>query len=363
MVVESPTIGIVGLGNMGQHHADNLRDRGYEVGGGVDVDEQARSAFEAEYGAPTFETPAALYDRGIDGVIVTTPNKFHEDAAVPAFEADVNVLLEKPVAHTVESAERIASAERDSDGFGMVGFHSRFLNPVQTIKAYDEAGTFGDITHIESNYLRRRGVPGRGSWFTRKELSGGGALIDIGVHALDLALYLLEYPTVEEVTGVTRSEFGGREDYTYLGMWGEDQGAEHFDVDDSVTAFVRTAEGTITLEVSWATNREQNATTHVRGTDAGATFDRHGDDLTLHSVGQEGTAHLIDSDVAFGDDDAHGKELERFVEAIAADEQPGISTLAEGLTVQRVIDAIYESSETGRSVRLDDHSAATDGEN
>ncbi len=89
-----------------------------------------------------------------------------------------------------------------------------------------DRGDLGKVTHIEANYVRRRGIPGRGSWFTRRQIAGGGALIDLGVHAVDLAMYLLDYPDTKEVNGVTRSEFGSREEYAYLEMWADDSGPE-----------------------------------------------------------------------------------------------------------------------------------------
>src|SRR5699024_10062143 len=122
---------------------------------------------------------------------------------------------------------------------------------------------------------------GRGSWFTQKETAGGGALIDIGAHAIDLALYILGFPQVTEVSGVTRSVFGSRPDYTYLEAWGE-AGDGTFDVDDSASAFIRCANGTsISLEVAWAANRQPNNEFVIQGDNAGARLDLIDSDLTL----------------------------------------------------------------------------------
>ena len=236
----------------------------------------------------------------------------------------------------------------------MVGFNNRFRQPVRVIKHYQDEGRFGETKHVEANYVRRRGVPGRGSWFTSKAVAGGGALIDIGVHAIDLALYFLDHPEVVEVTGETRSEFGGRDDYAYIDTWGTDEGPEEFDVDDSASAFVRGADGsTVSLEVAWATNRPTTDEFVIRGSEAGATFDRGRDELTLHEASVDGGHHLSDTNVTTRDGNSHGDEQEVFLAAVAADEPPAINTMAEGLAVQRVIDAIYRSSETGRAVRLE----------
>lgn len=348
-----PQIGIVGLGGIGHYHADLLDEQPAELVGGVDISGDARRAFSEQFNVPTYEQVDELL--GIaDALFITTPNRFHEEYTVKALTAGLDVLLEKPLAHTLESAERIVAAAHAAEGFCMVGFNNRFAAPVEVIKQYQQRGRFGQLSHIEANYVRRRGIPGRGSWFTSEGVAGGGALIDIGVHAIDLALYFLDHPEVVEVSGETRSEFGGRDDYAYVHMWGEDTGPEGFDVDDSASAFIRDADGnTVSLEVAWATNRPTNDEFVVRGTEAGATFDRGANELTIHEAGVGGGHHLSDAAVETRDGDSHATELGVFLEAVAAEEAPTINTVEEGLLVQRVIDAIYRSSEDGRAIRLD----------
>jgi predicted dehydrogenase len=349
-----PRIGIVGLGNIGHHHATQLEKLDADLVGGVDIAEEARERFTEEFDALAYESDEELYEV-VDAVIITTPNRFHEEYAVSALEAGVDVLLEKPLAHSLESAERIAAAAEEAEGFCMVGFNNRFANPVEVLKHYQHEGRFGDVTHVEANYVRRRGVPGRGSWFTNKEISGGGALIDIGVHAIDLALYFLDFPEIVEVSGVTRSQFGGRDDYAFVEMWGEDTGPEGFDVDDSASAFLRTADGTtVSLEVAWAVNRPTNDEFLIQGTEAGANFDRAAQELTLYESGQGGANHLTDTAVDTRSVTTHAEEQKLFVQAVEDGEAPDRNTVEQGLAVQRVIDAIYESSETGRAVRLDE---------
>ncbi len=351
---DSPVrVGIVGLGGIGHHHAERLTDLGETLVGGVDVVEEARERFADEYGVPTYESFDELDDAGVDAVVVTTPNAYHEQYAVAALEAGADVFCEKPLADTLESAERIADAARDADGFCMVGFNNRFLPAAEVLKESIDDGDLGDVTHVEANYVRRRGVPGRGGWFTTKDVSGGGALVDIGVHAIDLALHFLDFPEIVEVSGQTRSEFGTREDYTYLDMWGDDAEDVAFDVDDHATAFVRTADGrTLSLEVAWAANRPPNNEFVVEGTDGGATFDRNDNALTLHEVGDGGAAHFRDTAVETRDEDAHTLEQEYFFDAVRDGEPIERNTVEEALTVQRVIDAIYRSADAGHAITL-----------
>jgi predicted dehydrogenase len=345
--------GIVGLGNIGRYHAERLRDLDVSLVGGMDVSAEARTRFARRYDVDVYDDHLELYET-IDALIITTPNKYHEEYAVDALERDRHVLLEKPLAHSLESAERIAAAAADSDGYCLVGFNNRFANTVQIIRNRINRGDLGDVTHVEANYVRRRGIPGRGSWFTRQQIAGGGALIDLGVHAIDLSLFLLEYPEVIEVTGVARSEFGGSEEYAYLDMWGEDAGPAGFDVDDSASAFIRTAgEQTISLEVAWATNRPENNEFVVRGTESAAVFDLLGGDLSFHAASNVGPDHLEDTSIEAQQNDTHSAEQRAFFGAIAAGEIES-GNIEQALTVQRVIDGIYRSSDRGRTVEIDD---------
>src|SRR6056297_1694647 len=204
---DSPVrLGVVGLGFMGQTHATNAEELGHEVVAGADLVPETREEFARTYDAATYEAFDEMYAaEDLDAVAVATPNAYHEPAAVGALERGYDVLCEKPLAHTLESAERIAAAAADSEGFCAVNFHNPFSPATEMFKEYQAEGRFGDMNHVRANYVRSRGIPGVGSWFTDESLSGGGAVVDIGVHAIDYALYLLEYPEVEEVFAVTRS--------------------------------------------------------------------------------------------------------------------------------------------------------------
>ncbi|WP_137290022.1 Gfo/Idh/MocA family protein [Natronorubrum halophilum] len=350
-------VGIVGLGGMGNLHARSVSELGAEVVAGADLVEQQRRRFATEYGATTYETHEGLVvDDAVDAVIVTTPNRFHEPIAVDALEAGCHVLVEKPLAHTLESAERIARTAAAADGICMVGFHNRHAASMALFDEQHARGRFGDLTHIEANYVRRRGVPGPGSWFTDPELAGGGSLLDIGVHALDLALYTLDFPEISEVSGVTRTTFGTDEEYADPDGFGEnwDAESETYEVDDSVSAFIRCANGeTISLEAAWATNREESMAFRVRGTEAGAQFDIGDTNLDILEAGTAGCDHYANVALT-GDSSLTGYDVqdEQFLATIAAETTPETNTIEEALIVQRVIDAIYRSSETGRATQL-----------
>jgi predicted dehydrogenase len=351
-------IGIVGLGGMGTLHAQSVEEFGADVVAGADLVEAQRERFSTEFGAKTYETHEGLVvDDDVDAVIVTTPNRFHEPITVDALEAGCHVLVEKPLAHTLESAERIADAAARSDGICMVGFHNRHAASMAMFDEQRKRGRFGELSHVEANYVRRRGVPGPGSWFTDADLAGGGSLLDIGVHALDLALYAMDFPEVVEVSGVARTTFGRSEEYADPDGFGDhwDAEADTYGVDDSVSAFVRCANGkTISLEAAWAANREPSMDFRVRGTEAGAQFEIGSTGMKILEAGTAGCDHY--ADVSFTGDDSmtgYSEQDEAFLETIAAGVEPETNTVGEALTVQRVIDAIYRSSEAGQAQRIE----------
>ncbi|AGN00178.1 oxidoreductase [Salinarchaeum sp. Harcht-Bsk1] len=351
---DTPRIGFVGLGNMARHHVDNLLDQDVEIAAGVDVVPEAREAFADDFGAETFEDVDAMCEV-VDAAFVVTPNRFHEDAAVTILENDVALYQEKPLAHTLESAERIANAAADSDAIAMVGLHNRFNGGAEVLDAYRQEGRFGDVSHVEIEYVRRRGIPAIGTWFTDKSTAGGGSLIDIGVHAIDLGLHLAGHPDVVEVSGTARSEFGDRDDTADMDIWGTPDPDGVFDVDDSASAFFRGDDGTtFSLEVAWASNREPAQSVTVRGDDGGATLDLSSGETTIYEDGTAGIDHVSDAAIETKSRDAHAACQRAFLEGLRTGEQPERNTVEQALTVQQVIDGIYRSSEADAAVRLDE---------
>lgn len=350
------TIGLVGLGAQGLVHAETLTELGHALMG-ADVRSEARQEFEQRFDAVAYEDISDLYAADVDAIVVTTPNKFHERSIVPALQHGYDVFCEKPLAHTEASAERIAHTAAEEDGFCMVGFHFRFVESVSILKEYIDEGYFGDIYHVEARQIRRRGIPGRGTWYTSNELAGGGALVDIGVHSIDLCLYLLDFPTFEDVMGITRTNFGDREDYAYRVMHGEEGKPHRFNVDDSATVLMQATTGqTATIEVAWAANTDACHHYYIHGTDAGAFLDvtsatmtsgtpknRDGDDLIVSETRHQGNTHFFDGSVSTDSENAYRKQFEQFTTAVGTNQPPQPDT-EQALEVQRIVDSIYESN-------------------
>ncbi|MFC4440006.1 MULTISPECIES: Gfo/Idh/MocA family protein [Natrialbaceae] len=332
----APRVAIVGLGTIGRIHANRIHRLDATLVAGTDVSADARESFAAEYGVSTYaDHETMLESTDTDAVFVCVPNRVHERVATDALDSGRAVLLEKPLAHSLESAERIAAAADDADAFCAVGFTMRFSNLTRRVVTLREEGRLGSISHVDVNYLRRDALPGEGrSWFTDPDLAGGGVAMDLGVHVVDLALYLLEYPTVLEVTGVTRSEFG------------------KYDVEDSALALLRCADDrSISVQTSWRATRPPSQQCVVRGTDAGVEFDVTEPDVDLFDARTDGADETLAVDVA----DMHLAEDRAFLEALDGERKGFSRTVEDALTVQRVLRAIYDSSNRDEAVRLDEY--------
>jgi len=352
-------VGIVGLGTHGTNHAEILTQMGHEVYG-ADTNPKSRRQFQKRFDTTTFDSPSDLFQSGIDAAIISTPNKFHEPAATEAMNAGLDVLLEKPLAHTLESAERMHDVAMETGNICMVGFHHRYRNICQLVKEYIEKGFFGEITHIDAKFIRRRGVPGRGTWYTSSDIAGGGAMTDIGAHLMDLLLFFNGWSEIEEVLATRRSDFGQHGDYAYIHMWGEDDRGKMYDVEDSVTAACKFENGmTANIEVAWAANTKSSHTYMLRGTEAGAHMDivephleeveavrESHNQLDLFEARKATVDHYVDSEVIVPDNDPYADELETFIEAVVGDERPAMTNVDEALQVQRAIDRIYDVSAT-----------------
>ena len=352
-------IGFVGGGNIARRHAKRVQELGERVRAIADIDPETRRTFASEFGASeAYESyERMIAESPLDVVVVAVPNVLHADCAIAALEADLDVFVEKPLAHSYEAAERIAAAEGESRGRVMVGFVKAFEAQFEDARARVADGELGTVYDIDATYVRQRGIPQLGSWFTRKEVAGGGVLIDAGVHTLHLALSILDFPEVETASASMESAFGTKPDYTYLSMWGGNpiEGGG-FDVEDSVRALLRTADGTaIHLHTAWASNTASEQAITIRGDEAGITVSPGGVDdgsspaARLYSADREA---LTETGLYLPEGDAFTAEWRYFVDVVRGEREHARNTLSEGLAVQRVVDAIYESAESRREVSL-----------
>jgi len=348
------SVGFIGAGSMGRNHMKSAQCLGWNLAAVADIDAVARQEAVRIFGiGKAYETHTQLLaDSAVDAVVIATPNNCHARQAIDALAAGRHVFLEKPMTTSLADADAIVAAVRKSGRILQMGMISRFRGGAQALKQFLANGGCGHIHTAQAFSYRRRGIPGFGGWFTTRAAAGGGALIDIGVHILDLALYLMDFPRPVAVSGMTYNVWQRLEDYHYLSMWGQPVAPGRKDVDDYAVALIRFADGqTLQLNVAWAVNMDfapHASGVRIMGEKAGAALLGH-EDLRIYGE-QDGS--LADTQLHFRKVEAGIEELRHFAECIREKRQP-LATAEQGRAVQLLLNAIYQSSQEGREVRLD----------
>jgi len=341
-------VGVIGLG-IGAHHLKCYEAvEQAEVVALCDVDEAKLKKFASE--RPRVKTftdyREMLAMEELQGVSIALPNFLHAPVTIDALRAGKHVLGEKPMAmNTQEALQMKAVAEQEGRIF-MMHFNMRFSPVGQTLKPLLDSGMLGDVYHVVTTYTRRNGYPGfgrglqgLGSWFVQKEKSGGGPLIDLGVHRIDLALWLIGYPRPVAAFGqaydwMARRKFQGRE--------------VNFDCEDFATGMIRFENGcTMYVAASWDGHQRTGGELLLKiyGTDGAIFQDDSG--LTLCRV-----ENGVPTTSAIEQLNTSETAQKHFVECIAEGKEPA-ATAQHGVTVMKILDALYESSETGKEVRID----------
>jgi predicted dehydrogenase len=277
---------------------------------------------------------AMLADPKLDVVSVVTPNALHAPYAIAALQAGKHVHVDKPIALNAQQAQAIVDARNASGKLCMVGLNNRFTEVNQFIKSYVDAGNLGEIYHARCGWRRRRGIPGRGSWFTTKALSGGGPVIDLGVHFFDLTLFFMGFPAPAAVSASTYCKFAG-------------SGEGTFDVEDFAAGFAKLETGaSVAFEFSWASNIERESNyVELLGTKGGLSMY----DGVLKIFG-EAQGVLTDIAPHVKNKPSWGEnETKHFIECIRKKKQP-LAPPEDAVKMMQIIDGIYTSAETGREV-------------
>ncbi len=341
-------IGVIGLGGIGRGHVKSFAGNANATVVAIsDLNEQLLKEIGDNNEVANRYTDAyeMLEKEAVDVVCIATPNKFHKPYAIAAFKAGLHVFCEKPMAMNATEAEEMLAASKTAKKRLMIDFSYRFSPAAVQIKKEVESGVLGDIYYARSEWLRRRGLPGFGGWFGQKALAGGGPLIDLGVHRLDFALWLMDFPKPTWVMGSTYDpiarKLAEKEDCV-------------FDVEDFSTAMIKFENGaTLDLTASWASNIKENElmATRLLGTEGG---------LVQKNIneGYEFEAEVyIERNGSQYDMKPHGKSKDvlsasdHFIECIIND-KPHTATGEEGLLVMELLDAIYASAESGEPIKL-----------
>ena len=317
--------------------------------------EKAEALAEKYKVSQTFESYTDLLDiPGLDAVDICTPNYLHSKIAVAALEKGLHVFCEKPDAINAAEAENMQAAAEKSGKTLMVMRNNRYMEISKFLKKYIDDGKMGEIYAARCGWQRRRGIPGKGGWFTTKEQSGGGPLIDLGVHMIDLTMWFMGNPKPVSVSGCTYTKFADSDvSDSEHSDFGEKNDDGVFDVEDLAMGFIRFDNGAcMQIEFSWASNIEKEQRFfELRGTKSGAKWSSATNQLGIYEEAYGNTVDYlpnIDNDAALS---IHGSNLRHFVDVVLHGAEPSFVP-QQGTNMVKILEAIYESARTGREVVL-----------
>ena len=347
-------VGVIGVGGIaGSHFPGWNQSPLAEMAAFSDLNPAILKQRAKEHGIKkTYEDPLELIaDKDIDIVDICTPNTYHTPLTVAALEAGKDVICEKPLAPKPSDIRKMIRARNKSKRLLMTAQHFRFSPTAQALKAEIDTGRLGEVYHARSWMLRRTGAPTRAG-FIQKKHSGGGPCIDIGVHILDLTLWMMGFPKPVAVSGVTQNKLSQLPGA--FSNWGGPIPQADWDVEEFAAAMVRFATGaTLVLEVSWLLNHKSGP----------------GEDMQMWLYGDKGGSHWPSNELLWTNNEtqqhfnvqlqnevkgpeAHALECIRFAEAVA-NGAPSPVPPEQSLDVLTILDALYRSSAAGAEVRLD----------
>ncbi len=293
----------------------------------------------------------ALNDKEVDTVFVLVPNYEHKRISIDALRAGKNVLCEKPIALNYKDALEMQKEAQKANKILNIGVNNRFNAAVNKIKEYAQGGTLGNIYHVESHFFTTRSIPGLGGPFTTKEKSGGGVLIDWGVHLLDLVQYIVGHRNLKSVSASTKSVLAkNMKEYRYGNMWAEDTSdIEHGtnDVEEFVSCFARYDTYTLSFTGAWASNIPADEFyLDIFGSKAGVRLLFNKQTFKIFS---SDTLEVKESDVPF--ENHYEIEDKMFIESVEKG-QKNRGHIDEVIDVEQLIDLIYQSAEEEKEIRL-----------
>ncbi|WP_195543407.1 Gfo/Idh/MocA family protein [Massiliimalia timonensis] len=346
-------IGIIGTGNISESHISAYqKNPDVELYAFCDIREDRLQEMGKKYGVTRLYTDKDVMLRELpelDAVSVCTWNSQHAPCTIAALKAGKHVLCEKPMATSAEEAKAMKEAAEESGKLLMIGFVRRYGNDCAILQDLIGDDYFGELYYAKATYLRRNGSPG--GWFGDKKMSAGGPLIDLGVHVIDLTRYLLGNPKPVSVYGATFYKMGDRRELKdkkgYVAS--SATGQEEFNVEDLASAMIRFDNGAVvSVEASYSLNiKEDEGKIELFGTKAGAKLDP---ELELYSQ-QSGYMNNVTlcTPTALSFDGLFEGEINHYVDCLLRG-VPCKAPAEDGIVLMKILDAIYESAQTGHEV-------------
>lgn len=363
-------VGVIGCGGIAnQKHFPALKSNEdlCEIVAFCDIIAERAQKSCAAYGTENARSYAdyhdLLADPEVEVVHVCTPNVSHSEITIAAFEAKKHVYVEKPMSHSTIEAEKMVAAWKKSGMQFTVGYQNRFRAEVMNLKRACEAGDLGEIYYAKAHAIRRKAVPTWGV-FPNKALQGGGPLIDIGTHALDITLWCMDNYDVESISGQVFYKLGrlhGAEEGNLFGPWDPDT----YEVEDSAVGFIKMKNGAvINLEAAWTINmlESREASTTLCGTLAGAEIHSgmsYPQNELIYNRARNGQLmqETISSSgkIAYFEGGGAGEEgtidCRQWLQAIRKGTEPLVKP-EQALVVTRILDHIYTAAENNQEIRF-----------
>ena len=351
-------VGIIGAGGIAQyaHIPSYKKSDKVEITAIADINEE-----KLKYAADKFEIPRRfvnwedMLDEDLDIVSICSPNAFHALQSIKSMENGKHVLCEKPLCLTEKEVDDVFGTSVKTGMKFMGAMPRRFSGETAFLKKLIDKGEIGEIYYIKASYLRRRGIPGLGSWFTNKKLAGGGPMMDIGVHAIDFIVYITGLNQPEMVMG---SSYNRLSDSAIDGGWPpmETRKGDKFigdmDVEEISSGFVRFKGGeTLFIEAGWAGNCEPASRVSILGTKAGIQMPDPENVKNPIRIYGETEGILTDTLPVIPKSDMFQEEINHFIECVRENKETG-TRKEEIMAVTRIINSIYKSAEEGKPVRI-----------
>lgn len=347
-------IGMVGAGNIANVHLASYQTLdNVEIAAICDINAERLKETADLFGIEKrYATEAEmLANEQLDAADVCVWNCNHAKCTIDALDAGLHVLCEKPMAYSVKEAEEMLEASKRNNKLLMIGFVLRFDPESKIAKDFIDNGYMGDIYYSKATYLRRHGSPG--GWFSNKALSGGGPVIDLGVHVIDLTRHLMGSPKPLSVFASTSDRLQDRKYLkTNVGWIPKDAKPDDpFDVEDFAVAMIKYEGGKTTLlETSYSLNGEDTTKKELFGTKGGMKLDSEG--LKIYTVMNDFLADVTPhtNNYKFGKA-MFDAEMEHFADCIL-NGTPCKAPAEDGVIIMKILEAIYESARTGHEVLL-----------
>lgn len=349
-------VGVIGLGSISEMHIQSYqKSNEAELAALCDINEERLHKQAKKLGVEHTYTDyhELLANPEIDAVSICTWNNTHAQIAIAALNSGKSVLSEKPLCKTIEEAKAVQQAVKvNPEQFLQVGYVRRFGTNTKVLKKFIDSGDLGEIYYSKASCIRVIGNPG--GWFADKERSGGGPLIDLGVHVIDLCWYLMGKPKVKSVSGNTYQKLGNRSNVEFKSFYkAADYDAEKNDVEDFANAIIRFENGaSIVVDVSFALHaKKEEINVSLHGDKGGAVIEpaleifTEKNNIILNSTPQ--IDHL-----SF--DFVHGfqKEIDHFIACVKGEEST-IAPVEDGVEMMKILTGVYQSSLEQKEIHFD----------